>query len=65
MVGLDPSRGAAYLELGEILVSQGDFAGARDSLEKAAERMPDSGRAQYLLGVVYEKGKDLERALQA
>jgi tetratricopeptide (TPR) repeat protein len=65
VVALDPTRGEAYLALGEILVSQGDHAGAREPLEKAAERLPDSARANYLLGVVYEKQKDPERALQA
>jgi protein O-GlcNAc transferase len=63
VVAIDPTRGAAQLELGEILVSQGDLAGARAPLEKAIERLPDSARAHYLLGVVYEKTKDPERAL--
>jgi Tfp pilus assembly protein PilF len=64
-LALDPSRGSVYLELGELLVSQGDHVAAREPLEKAAERLPDSGRAHHLLGVVYETAKDPERALQS
>jgi tetratricopeptide (TPR) repeat protein len=64
-VALDPKRGIAYLELGETLVGQGDHASARDPLQKAGEHLPDSSRAHYLLGVVSEKAKDPERALQA
>ncbi len=64
VVALDPTRGIAYLELAEVLIRQGEHASARQPLEKAAERLPQSARAHHLLGVVHEKQRDPERALQ-
>jgi tetratricopeptide (TPR) repeat protein len=64
VLALDPARGIAYLELAEISVRQGDHASARQQLEKATERLPQSARAHHLLGGVLEKQRDPERALQ-
>jgi len=64
VLALDPARGVAHLELGEVFVRRGDHASAREPLEKAVERLPQSARAHHLLGVVYEKQRDPDRALQ-
>lgn len=50
---LNPRNGQALLELGKLLLSNGDLEGALPRLEKSAEYMPASSAVHYQLGLLY------------
>jgi tetratricopeptide (TPR) repeat protein len=62
-VELNPSFAAAQLNLGLLLMEQGDFASAAKSFESAADLTPDQANPKFLAGVALERSGDLPRAL--
>lgn len=64
-LALNSDLGVGYLELGDLLVAKGQYAEARDALLQAVARMQQSARAQLLLGIVYDKEKQVDPALEA
>jgi Tfp pilus assembly protein PilF len=61
----DARHAGANLVLGTTLLKRGDFDGARQALEVAAQSDPSSARTHYQLSLVYARLKDDARAQQA
>lgn len=58
-VSFDPKLGEAYLQLGILYLSQGDFTRAVEVLQKAVAAKPELGLAHYRLGQAYKRtGQD-------
>jgi tetratricopeptide (TPR) repeat protein len=54
-VKLDPTMGAAHLQLGIVHFDQNDFTAARADFQKAIEIAPKLEEAHYRLGQVYRR----------
>jgi tetratricopeptide (TPR) repeat protein len=52
---LNPQNGQVMLELGKLLLAQGDLEEARISLENALKYMPDASTVHYQLGLLYRR----------
>jgi len=63
-VKADPKCSDAYLQLGILEASRGDFATASDSYEKAIEANPQSTEAHYRLGVAFDRLGNKQRAAE-
>ena len=61
---LDPKLGEAYSQLGILYSSEGDFARAKESLQRAVDAKPELGQAHYQLGQLYKRSGDDARARQ-
>jgi tetratricopeptide (TPR) repeat protein len=53
-IRLDPEEERARLALADVLVDAGKLTEAEDALESAIAAIPDSGRAHYRLGQLYQ-----------
>ncbi len=63
-IRLDPTYGAAYLQLGIVLSDEGKLPEAIVQLNKAAELMPQSPEAHYRLSLAYKRTGEAARATQ-
>ncbi|MGH9688404.1 MAG: tetratricopeptide repeat protein [Candidatus Acidiferrales bacterium] len=61
-VAIDPKMSAAYLNLGLTLLPD-DPAGAVDPLQHAADLMPNTARAKFLLGTALDRSGKLDGAI--
>jgi tetratricopeptide (TPR) repeat protein len=64
VLGLDPKRSEAVVELAEIVAPKGD-AEAKDLLQKALAIKTDWAEGHRLLGAIYDKEKNLDEALKS
>lgn len=64
VLGLDPKRSEAIVELAEIVAPRGD-AEAKDLLQKALAVKTDWAEGHRLLGAMYEKENNVEDALKS
>jgi len=62
-ISLDPKMGAAYLNLGLIVLDTGAPKDAIEPLRKAAELLPERAQVKYLLGTALERDGQTEPAL--
>lgn len=63
-IQVDPQNASAYLHLGDLDASQGNYALAAQSYKKALQAKPDFAEAHYKLGILYDKNiKNLELAI--
>jgi tetratricopeptide (TPR) repeat protein len=60
--GVNPQNGQVMLELGKVLVSRGEFAQARERLERAVEYMPSNFAVHYQLGLAYRRLGENQKA---
>ena len=63
-VKMEPSLGAAQVELGRALLLLGDAAGAIDALKKGAQLLPNEAEAHSALGVAWLATGHPEEAMQ-
>ena len=63
-VNIDPKLGEAYLQLGILYLSKGDFAPAVEVLQKAVRDKPDLGLAHYKLAQAYKRSGENAKAQQ-
>ena len=64
-VGLSPQQPGHAELLARVYIALGDFNTARNILHNIQIEHPDSGSAAYLLGTIYEREQDWERAIEA
>jgi tetratricopeptide (TPR) repeat protein len=60
-----PSAGQVWLELGILLLDEGDHEAALPALEEARELMPENPEVFYRLGAAYRMSGDRDRAVEA
>ena len=60
----NPQNGQLLLEMGKLLLAQGDTKAALARLQKAAEYMPGASAVHYQLGLVYGRLGEKEKAEQ-
>jgi len=63
-VAIDPKLGEAYLQLGVLHSSQGDFEQAMHDYKEAIEANPNLGEAHRLLGLAYQRKGEKTKAQQ-
>lgn len=63
-IKLDSDSGAGWLELGNALMHQGDYAGAAHAFLTLAELQPNSADAYCNLGLIHQEAMAHEEALQ-
>ena len=64
VLGIDPKRSEAIVELAEIVAPKGD-AEAKDLLQKALVVKTDWAEGHRLLGAIYEKEKNVDEAMKS
>ncbi|MGE0814096.1 MAG: tetratricopeptide repeat protein [Vicinamibacterales bacterium] len=58
---LDGNSGFAFYQLGLVQIKRGDFDAASQTLDRAAELMPDFAYAHYQAGVAHQREKRFNR----
>lgn len=61
-IALDPKMGAAQLNLGLVVLENGEAKDAIEPLRRAVDLLPDSAQAKFLLGTALEKAGQNEPA---
>jgi tetratricopeptide (TPR) repeat protein len=64
MTELDPSSAVGYNGLAEVSLQSGDYERAHEAAQKAAELAPDEWVALYNLGMIEDRLKDCQNAIQ-
>ena len=62
-IALDPKMGAAHLNLGLIILDQGEAKDAVAPLRRAAELLPERAQVKFVLGTALEKSGEVAPAI--